>query len=334
VERPSLSGPLAKIAIAIAITAAAHAPHALAQGPAAEWPSRPIRIVVPQAPGGPPDRIGRFVAQGLAQALGVPVTVENRPGATGVIGSEVAMRAAPDGYTLLIASFTTHVLVPATAEPPPYDALRDFAPVINLHRSIKAIFVPAALPPRTLAEFVAYVKARPGALNYATGGAGSSNHVDMELFRASAGMDITHIPYNGPAAGIAAVASGEAQAMIVSVTTALGAVQAGKVRALALFAAKRTPLLPGVPTAAEAGFGDVDLSAWIGLLAPAGTPPEIVARLNGEVERILREPEAVVWADRQALEVVGGSAASFAATIESDRQRWTGVVKKLRIGLN
>ena len=317
-----------------ALLAAAASSHALAQGTESDWPSRPIRIVVAQAPGGPPDRIGRFAAEGLARALGVPVTVENRPGASGVIGADHAMRAAPDGYTLLIATLSTHVLVPATAERPPYDALRDFAPVINLHRSIKALFVPGALPPRTLAEFVEYAKARPGVLNYATGGAGSSNHVDMELFRASAGIDLAHIPYNGPAAGIAAVASGEAQAMIVSVTTGIGAAQAGKVRALALFAAKRTPLLPDVPTAAEAGFGDVDLSAWIGLVAPAGTPSPIVERVNRELERVLREPASLAWADRQGLEIIGGSSASFAGTIDADRRRWAGVVKKLGIGAN
>ena len=330
-QRRSRLRRLAGLAIAAAV-AAAHAQHALAQGPAAEWPSRPIRIVVAQAPGGPPDRIGRFAAEGLARALGVPVTVENRPGASGVIGADHAMRAAPDGYTLLIATLSTHVLVPATAERPPYDALRDFAPVINLHRSIKALFVPGALPPRTLAEFVEYARTRPGQLNYATGGAGSSNHVDMELFRAAAGIDLAHIPYNGPAAGIAAVASGEAQAMIVSVTTALGVAQAGKARALVLFARKRSPLMPDVPTAAETGFGDVDLSAWIGLVAPAGTPEEIVGKLNREIERILREPAALAWADAQGLEAIGGASASFASTIASDRQRWTDVVKRLGIG--
>ncbi|HOL65215.1 MAG TPA: tripartite tricarboxylate transporter substrate-binding protein, partial [Accumulibacter sp.] len=140
----------------------------------------------------------------------------------------------------------------------------------------------------------------------------------------TARIDLAHIPYNGPAAGIAAVASGEAQAMIVSVTTGIGAAQAGKVRALALFAAKRTPLLPDVPTAAEAGFGDVDLSAWIGLVAPAGTPSPIVERVNRELERVLREPASLAWADRQGLEIIGGSSASFAGTIDADRRRWAG----------
>ena len=329
-QRRSRLRRLAGLAIAAAV-AAAHAQHALAQGAAAEWPSRPIRIVVAQAPGGPPDRIGRFAAEGLARALGVPVTVENRPGASGVIGAEVAMRAPPDGYTLLIATLSTHVLVPATMARPPFDALRDFAPVINLHRSIKALWVPAALPPRTLAEFVAYAKARPGELNYATGGAGSSNHVDMELFRDAAGLELAHIPYNGPAAGISAVASGEAQAMIVSVTTGLGAAQAGKVRALALFAARRTPLLPDVPTAAEAGIGNIDLSAWIGLVAPAGTPEPIVSRLNAEINRSLG-----TTALQERIAAIGGvpapmSPAQFAAKAAEDSKRFGAIIKERKI---
>lgn len=320
------------LAATFAALAALAVPFASAQTGAAEWPSRPIRIVVAQAPGGPPDRIARLVAEPLSRALGVPVAVENRPGASGIIGADHAMRAAPDGTTLLIATLSTHVLVPATAEHPPYDAVRDFTPVINLHRSIKALWVSSTLPARTLAEFVAHARAHPGELNYATGGAGSSNHVDMELFRAAAGIDVVHVPYNGPAAGIAAVASGEAQAMIVSITTGRGPAQADKVRALALFSGKRSPLLPDVPTAAEAGFGELDLSAWIGLVAPAGTPPEIVERLNRELDRILREPASVAWAESQGLEILGGSSAAFAATIANDRDRWTGVVKRLGVG--
>lgn len=298
---------------------------------AAEFPTQPVRIVVPFAPGGGTDLAARLIAERLAPVLGTQVLVDNRPGGNSVIATRAVATAAADGHTLLLTT-DIHAINAAYAANLPYDALRDFAPVINLHRSIKALFVPGALPPRTLAEFVEYAKARPGVLNYATGGAGSSNHVDMELFRASAGIDLAHIPYNGPAAGIAAVASGEAQAMIVSVTTGIGAAQAGKVRALALFAAKRTPLLPDVPTAAEAGFGDVDLSAWIGLVAPAGTPSPIVERVNRELERVLREPASLAWADRQGLEIIGGSSASFAGTIDADRRRWAGVVKKLGIG--
>ena len=315
--------------VAIALLAIATFP-SFAQ-PVAEWPARPIRIVVAQSPGGPPDRIARFVAEPLSRALKVPVTVENRPGASGVIGAEAVMRAAPDGYTLLVATLSTHVLVPATLDSVPFDAVRDFAPVINLHQSIKALWVAGDLPTRSLDEFVAYAKARPGSLNYASGGAGSSNHIDVELFRASAGLDIVHVPYNGPAAGIAAVASGEAQAMIVSVTTGFGPWQAGRVRPLVVFARERSPLLPDVPVAAEVGYGNLDLSAWIGLVAPLGTPPEIVERLNREIGRILRAPESIAWADQQGLETLGGTSAKFAETIEADRQRWTPLVRKLGI---
>ncbi|CAG0983588.1 hypothetical protein BURK1_01875 [Burkholderiales bacterium] len=305
---------------------------AFAQPASTEWPARPIRIIVAQAPGGPPDRIARFVAEPLARALKVPVTIENRPGASGIIGAEAAMRAAPDGHTLLIATLSTHVLVPATTGQAPFDAVRDFAPVINLHRSVKVLWVPSTLPPRSLAEFVAHARAQPGVLNFATGGAGSSNHVDFELFRQATGVDLVHVPYNGPAAGIAAVAGGEAQAMIVSVTTGAGPLQAGRVRALVVFAGRRSTLLPEVPTAAQAGLGDLDLSAWIGLVAPANTPVEIVERLNGELQRILREPASLAWADAQGLEIVGGSRADFAATIENDRRRWARVIGEMGIG--
>ena len=306
---------------------------ATAQSPAAvaDWPSRPLRIVVAQAPGGPPDRIARQIAEPLSRALNVPVVVENRPGASGIIGAQGAMRAPPDGYTLLIATLSTHVLVPATLATAPYDAVRDFVPVINLHQSIKVLWVPATLPPRTLGEFVDYARARPGVLNYASGGAGSSNHIDVEVFRSETGLDLVHVPYNGPAAGIAAVSSGEAQAMIVSITTGIGPAQAGRVRPLVVFAQRRSSLLPEVPTAAQAGLGALDLSAWIGLVAPQGTPAEIVERLNREIERILREPPLVAWAEAQGLETLGGSSSEFAATIAGDRDRWSGVVKKLGI---
>ena len=318
------------LALVAALAAAGAGVTTVAAQPApTDWPSRPIRIVVSQAPGGPPDRIARLVAEPLSRALGVPVAVENRPGASGIIGAESVMRAPPDGYTLLVATLSTHVLVPATLPHAPYDAVKDFTPVINLHQSVKALWVTAALPPRTLAEFVDYARSRPGELNVASGGAGSSNHIDAELLKAAAGIDLVHVPYNGPAAGIAAVAGGEAQAMFVSITTGLGPAQAGRVRALAVFAHRRSPLLPDVPTAAEAGYGNLDLTAWIGLVAPAGTPGAIVERLNREIDRILRTPPAVAWADAQGLEILGGTSEAFASTIAGDRERWTASVRKL-----
>lgn len=311
----------------------ASAIHFAASAQAAEspWPAHTVRVIVAQAPGGPPDLIARFVAEPLGRALGVPVVVENRPGASGIIGVNVAAQAAPDGHTLLIGTLSTHALVPHASANVPYDALRDFAPVANLFRSIKVLWVHPDLPVRNIDDWIRHVRARPGALNFASGGIGSSNHVDMELVQSVAGLDMVHVPYNGPAAAIAAVASGEAQAMVVSVGTGLGLAQNGKIRPLAVFSDRRSSRLPSVPTAREQGFTQADLSAWIGLFAPDGTPEAVVRRVNEEVAGILRSPEALAWAERQGMEIVGGSPASFAATAAADYQRWGEVIRRLKL---
>ena len=300
---------------------------------AQEWPTRPIKLVVSQAPGGAPDRIARFVAQALAEGLGgnASVVVENRPGASGVIGTEAVMRAPPDGYTLLLAGTTTHAMLPAVMPNVPYDPVKSFAPVASLYGTVKALWVNATLPVTNLAEFNAYVAARPARLNYASGGVGSSNHIDMEMYRAAADLDIVHVPYNGPVAGIASVASGDTQTMIVSVTAAAGAAQAGKVRPIAVFAQARSPLFPDVPTAGEQGAGNVDLTAWLGIVAPAGTPSTIVARLSDVLVRVLRTPKAQAWAASEGLETILESSDAFAATIERDGQRWRDTIKRIGV---
>ena len=298
---------------------------ALAADPA--WPSRPVKIIVAQAPGGPPDLIGRYVAERLARALGMPVVVENRAGASGIIGIGEAARAQPDGYTLVVTTLSTHALVPHVAANVPYDPVRDFTAVSNLFRSIKAVWVSPALPVRTLPDFVAYAKARPGELNFASGGVGSSNHVDVELFKAATGVDLVHVPYNGPSAGLAAVASGDVQMMIVSITTGIGLAQGGKVRPLVVFSAERSPLLPDVPTGQELGLSGLDLTAWIGLMAPAGTPDDVVRRLNREIDAILARSETAAWAQRHGLEIARGSAESFARTVAADYARWGDAIR-------
>ncbi|HQR10703.1 MAG TPA: tripartite tricarboxylate transporter substrate binding protein [Casimicrobiaceae bacterium] len=297
----------------------------------AGWPTRSLRIIVAQAVGGPPDLIARFVAGPLGRALGVPVVVENRAGASGIIGVSAAAQAAPDGYTFLIGTLSTHALVPQAGARVPYDALRDFAPVGNLFRSIKVLWVPAALPVNDIGEWIRYVRARPGALNFASGGVGSSNHIDMAIMMSDVGLDMVHVPYGGPSAAIAAVASGDAQTMIVSVGTGLALAQSGRIRALAVFGNRRSPQLPDVPTAAEQGFTESDLSAWIGLLAPAGTPPGVVARMNAELNAILRSGEAVAWANMHGLEIIGGSPTAFGATMAADYLRWGNIVRRLQL---
>ena len=295
------------------------------------WPAQPIRIVVAQAPGGPPDLVARFVAEPLRRALGSSVVVENRPGAGGIVGVDLVSHAAADGYTLLLATLSTHALVPHANPHAQYDPVRDFAPVANLFRSVKALWVPASLPVATLPEFVRYAKARPGALNFATGGVGSSNHIDAALFASAAGLDLVHIPYNGPSAGVSAVAAGDAQMMIVSITTGLPLAQAGRVRALAVFAAARSPLMPDVPTAAEQGFAHLDLNAWMGLVAPAATPPSTIERLHAEIDAILAAPETLRWAREQGLEIARGTSSAFGRTIEADHERWGVVIRSMAL---
>jgi tripartite-type tricarboxylate transporter receptor subunit TctC len=300
---------------------------------AQDFPSRPIRLVVSQAPGGAADRIARYVADALAASLGggASVVVENRPGASGIIGAETVMRAPPDGHTLLLATLSTHALVPAVTPALPYDPVQSFAPVANLYGTVKALWVQGALPVRSLAELKAYVTARPGQLNYASGGVGSSNHVDMEIFRSAAGLELVHVPYNGPAAAIAGVASGDAQLMIVSVTGGAGVAQTGRVRPIAIFAHERSPLFPDVATAAEQGEGAIDLTAWAGIVAPAGTPAPIVARLNDALNRALRSPKALAWAAGEGLELAVGTSDAFAQTIAADQRRWAETIKRLGI---
>jgi tripartite-type tricarboxylate transporter receptor subunit TctC len=295
------------------------------------WPARTVHIIVAQATGGPPDLIARFVAEPLSRALGVPVVVDNRPGASGIIGASAAAQATPDGYTLLIGTLSTHALVPHASANVPYDAMHDFTPVANLFRSIKVLWVPASLPVTTTSEWIRYVKERPGTFNFASGGVGSSNHIDFELLMSTTGLDMVHVPYNGPSAAIVAVASNDAQAMIVSVGTGLPLAQSGRIRALAVFGDRRSPQLPDLPTAREQGLAGIDLSAWIGLLAPAGTKDAVINRLNTELVRILRSPEASAWADRHGMEIIGGSPAEFSATMALDYQRWGEVIRRLRI---
>ena len=297
----------------------------------APWPTQTVRIVVAQASGGPPDLVARFVAERLRRALGAPVVVENRPGAGGIVGVDFVSHAAPDGNTLLLATLSTHVLVPHANPNAKYDPVRDFVPVANLVRSVKALWIPASLPVTTLSEFIRYARARPGGLNFATGGVGSSNHVDAALFASAAGLELVHIPYNGPSAGIAAVASGDAQMMIVSITTGLPLAQGGRVRALALFGAARSPLMPDVPTAAELGFAHLDLDAWMGLVAPAATPSVAVERLHAEIDSILAAPETLRWAREQGLEIARGTTADFGRTIEADHVRWGVVIRSMAL---
>jgi tripartite-type tricarboxylate transporter receptor subunit TctC len=295
------------------------------------YPVRPIRIIVPLAPAGTVDLLSRMLGERLEAMLGVPVVVENKAGANGIIGTEFAKRAPPDGYTLLAASTSTHVMTPHAVANLPYDPLQDFVPVINLAYQTKVVLVSTALGVATLGELVTLARSRPGQLNYASIGVGSSAHLDTEQLAALTGIELVHIPYRGSAQNIAALSANEVQVLLASVTAAQAAVAAGRVRALAVMADRRSPLLPGVPTMVEAGLPRLDVQTWIGFLAPAGIPPPIVEDLNQALNSVLRSPDIRAWMEKQGLEPIGGSPAAFGTEIRADFDKWGKVTRGLGI---
>ena len=313
---------LFQIVLVCALASPAHA------ATESRYPSKTVRILVPTAVGGAGDMLARYLGDRLEAALKVPVFVENRPGASGLIGTEIAARAPADGYTILYGATPTHVLAPLMMRAP-FDPLRDFRAVFLAAYSTSVIVVNERVPVHTLAEFIAYAKARPGELNYASSGVGSANHIDTEVFNDVAGLRMVHVPYRGAADGYRALAADEVQMMFGAVTSALPAITAGKARALAVLTDVRSPVLPDVPTLAEAGLRNVDVRKWHGLLVPASTPDEVVTFLNATLEKIVREPEARAWIERQGYEVVGGSAESFARYLERDEHKWRAIVDRL-----
>jgi tripartite-type tricarboxylate transporter receptor subunit TctC len=297
---------------------------------AQDYPNRPITLVLPLGAGGAMDIVARSgLGPKLAERLGRPVVIENRLGGGTVIAATSVAHAAPDGYTLLFATSATQVITAFTMERLPYDPQRDFTPVINVAYSTSVLVVSSALPVVTLREFIDYARSRPHALYYASSGVGSANHVDTEVFRTVAGIPLIHVPYRGTADGYRALLADEVQLMFGAVTSALPHVQAGSVRALAVLTEHRSPVLPDVPTLTEAGLPNVDVRKWLGLVAPVGTPPEIVARLNRALNGILREPDVHAWMDRQGLEVAAGTPEDFDRVLRADFLKWGETVRKL-----
>jgi len=295
------------------------------------WPSRPIRIVAPSTPGDAPDVIARILAERLLVALGTQVFVENHPGAGGVVGSDIVAKAPADGYTLIIGNAGSHGINAAVYAKLPYDIQRDFAPVSQVAVSPNIMVVNPDVPATNVAQFIAYAKARPGALSYASGGNGSSAHMSMELFKSMTGVDLVHIPYKGSSPALTDVVSGQVAVMIVNLPPAVPLVKAGKLRALAVTTRTRSPLLPDVPTMIEAGVAGYETVAWFGILAPAATPKEIVARLSAEIGRIARTPEMRERLLSLGAEPVGSTPEEFAAVIARDIAKWTPLAKTVGI---
>jgi tripartite-type tricarboxylate transporter receptor subunit TctC len=294
---------------------------------AQSWPAKPIRIVIAQAPGSATDVISRVVANPLSESLGQPIVIDARPGAGGVLGTEVAARSAPDGYTLFMANNSTHGSNPAVYAKLPYDAVKDFAPVSFVASVPYVLVVDPKLPVKTVSEFIALAKSNPGKMNYASAGNGSTHHFCGELLKSTTGIDMQHIPYKGSGPGIAGLLGGEVSMMFSNVADIGSQIKAGKVRPLAVTAVKRASTLPEVPTMAEAGLPDFVVTSWFGLLVPAGTPAPIVTRLNAETVKVLGRADVKATLAAQGLEVAPGTPQQFAAHIKSEIARFSKIAK-------
>lgn len=314
----------------LAALAAALAAPALAQGPAQTsadaFPRRPITVVIPASPGGAIDLVARLVGQKLTEAWGQPVVVDNKPGATGIIGTDLVAKAAPDGHTLVLVA-SSHAINPSTVKRLPYDTVRGFAPVILTHVVPLMLVVSPEVPARNVPELIAYGRANPGKLTFASSGLGGAPHMSGELFASMAGLRMTHIPYKGSTLAHPDLRSGTTSLMFDTVAAIGPLVRGGTVRALAVTTAERSGAAPDLPTMAEAGLPGYETSTWGGVLAPAGTPAEIVAKLNAEIGRALQAPDVRAKLAGAGIEVAGGPPERFAAFIESETAKWAKVAQ-------
>jgi tripartite-type tricarboxylate transporter receptor subunit TctC len=293
---------------------------------AQEYPSRAVKIVVPFAAGGPADVYARFIAQRLQEAMGQPFVVEDRPGGGSVVGTDIVAKSPPDGYTLLLMS-NTHTVNESLMPAKPFQLMRDFVAVAPINYSDLVLVVNPAVPAKTLQELIALAKAQPGKLNYASSGPGTPYHMAGELFKASAGLDIVHVPYKESSGARTGVLGGQVEMMFDAVTVMNEHVKAGKVRALATSGKARSAVMPDVPTLNEAGVPGYDATIWLGLIAPKGTPPAIVNRLNAAVTKIVAAPDVQAdWAKQGAVAMTM-SPDAFARYMADDIVKWERIVK-------
>ena len=308
--------------LALALASTAHAQ---------TYPSKPIKIIVPFAPGGNVDITARLVAPGLTEALGQPVVVENKPGAGGTIGADSVAKSPPDGYTLLMGSNSTFSVAPSLYQKNPYHPIRDFAPVIMIANAHFVLVVKPASPAKTARDLVAQAKAKPGALTMSSAGTGSSNHLVGELFQEISGARFTHIPYKGSGQALTDLMGGQVDLHFDQITSAASHIQGGKLRALLVTAPQRVPMLSDVPTAAEAGYGSFEATNVTGLIAPAGTPREIIDKLNAATQKILAQPAIQERLAGLGAAPAGGTPEQFSAYIRDDFAKWTRIVKDANV---
>jgi tripartite-type tricarboxylate transporter receptor subunit TctC len=317
----TLTTAAAAVALGLPLTAAAQA-----------WPAKPIRMVIPFPAGGATDIIGRVIAQKLGAALGQQVVVDNKPGAGGTIGSDMVAKAPGDGYTILMATSSTHSIGPALNPKMPYDAFKDFAPVAHIANAPSVLVVGSSFPAATAQDLVKLLKSSPGKYNFGSSGIGTYPHLAAEMFKWRAGgLFVVHIPYRGTGLVVTDLIAGQIAFLMDSIVSAQTHIAAGRVRPLAVSGAKRSASLPNVPTFAEQGVPNMDFSNWFGVFAPAGTPPDVVARLNRELNAIVKDPEVVTTLARSGAEAVGSTPAQFGKVIRDEHDNWKAVIQRAGI---
>ena len=308
----------------IAVSAALISSAAFAQN----YPTRPIRIIAQFQPGTSTDILARVVAQKLTESWGQQVVVDNRPGAGSIVGTEIGAKAPPDGYTLTMGVSSAFGINPTLYSKLPYDAIRDFAPITNLALTPQTLVTSPNSPWKTTKDLVAAAKAKPGAVAFASLGSGSTSHLTMEMFRSTAGVQLNHIPYKGSPAAHGDVMTGQVGIMFDAIPATLPLVKAGRLRGLGIATLKRSPLIPEVPTIAEAGYPGFEAVGWIGIVAPAKTPPAILDKLNDEIVRILKQPDVTERLNALAFTPVPGTRAEFAAFMKSEIAKWGKAVRE------
>jgi tripartite-type tricarboxylate transporter receptor subunit TctC len=322
----------AKSAVALAATAllACACVSAGAAQETSPYPSKPIRLIVPFSPGGSADNLARTMQPALSAALGQPIVIDNRGGASSIIGTELAARAPADGYTMLLVT-TTHTVNPSLVKKLPYDTMRDFAPVSLAVSQPNILAVHPSVPAKSVKELVAYAKSKSAPLTYASGGSGSSPHLSGELFRLVAGIDLTHVPFKGSGPGVTALLGGQVTMMFAGPLVFESHIRSGKLRALAVAASKRSSILPDVPTMAEAGFPGIETGTWYGFLAPAGTPTATAQSFHEVLVKVMAQPDMKSRLLAQGVDIVGAGPREFDKIVREEIDKWSKLVKRAGI---
>jgi tripartite-type tricarboxylate transporter receptor subunit TctC len=297
---------------------------------AQSWPSRPVKMVVPFPAGGPTDVMTRALSDKLSQALGVPVVVDNKPGAGGAIGADFVAKSPPDGYTLVMATGSTHSVGPYLSKLP-YDPVKDFTPIIHVGSATNILLVSPKLGVKNVRELIELARKDPGKLNYATSGVGSVAHLTSEMFASMAGIKLTHVPYKGTQLSIADIASGQVAMLFDSVMTAKPHVESGRLQGIAISSAQRSPLVPAIPTVAESGLPGFESTNYFGIWGPANLPRPIVDRVNAEMNRILGDPAIKERFHTLGFDIAGGTPAEFVSVIASESAKWSRVIREANV---